>query len=146
VAVAITVSVAVAYWMGNIASTYTASEKIEMPSSYSVYYENLNGTSSGWKVFIGLKNSGSRDATITNVFLNEKPINDYDGNVTLFEGDDAGTPLDLSKISVSVPKAKEVKLILWLYEDTEGCSSGTTIDIKINSAAGNKYPVLVRLP
>jgi flagellin-like protein len=167
VAVAITVAVSVAYWMGNIAGSYTASEKIEMPSSYSVYYQNLSATvkwdatdywnTSGWKVYIGLKNSGSRDATITNIFLNEKPLKDYyymkggteqEYNVTLFHDDDSKSEneIDLSSISVSIPKGREVELILWLISGTEGCSSGTTIDLKINSSAGNKYPVLVRLP
>jgi flagellin-like protein len=166
VAVAITVAVSVAYWMGNIAGSYTASEKIEMPSSYSVYNQTLikeEGKPSipGWKVYIGLKNSGSRDATITNIFLNEKPLKDYyyietvnetqtvkKYNVTLFHDDDSESKnnIELSSISVSIPKGGEVELILWLISGTEGCSSGTTIDLKINSASGNKYPVLVRLP
>jgi flagellin-like protein len=158
VAVAITVAVSVAYWMGNIAGSYTSSEKIEMPSSYSVYNQDLDATvglnatgwdTSGWKVYIGLKNSGSRDALITNIFLNEKPLKDYGNNyVALFLDDDntQDNNLTLSSISVPVSKGGEVELVLWLKSGTEGCSSGTTIDLKINSSAGNKYPVLVRLP
>lgn len=139
VAVAITVAIAVAYWMGNIAGTYTAQEKIEMPSSYAVYNETIDV----WKVYIQLKNSGSRDATITNVFLNEIPLKDYEGNITLTV---AGSVEDLLDISVPVPKGGEVELVLSINIGTEGCSSGTTVDIKINSAAGNKYPVMVKLP
>ena len=152
VAVAITVAVAVAYWMGNIAGTYTAAEKIEMPSSYAIYSEELTnrtnpsgGNETGWKVFIQLKNSGSRDATITNLFLNEIPIKDYMGNVTLYVVGVVGEQ-DLTDISVPVPKGEEAELTLWIYSGTGGCSSGTTIDLKINSAAGNKYPVMVKLP
>ena len=98
----------------------------------------------GWKEYIELKNSGSKDATITNVFLNNIPINDY-GGISLFLTNDlalSNKETDLSAISIVVAKGDGVKLIIWIPTDTEGCSPGTTIDLKIVSAAGSQYPLL----
>jgi len=154
VAVAITVAVAVAYWMSGIAGQYTSFEKMEIRAHYSKYTDDLSGDGvttddPGWKEYIELKNSGSKDGTIINVFLNNIPLSEYTVVPVpdLFVSDDSGGPPGetLSAISIPVPKGADVMLILWLPEDTEGCSSGTTIDIKIATAAGNKFPILEQL-
>lgn len=154
VAVAITVAVAVAYWMSGIAGQYTSFEKIELPAHYSQWTDDLDGLAGldpGWKEYIELKNSGSKDSTITNIFLNNIPIKDYMYgalyNITLYVGDEvlvAGVnPLDLATdIAIQIGNGESEKIILWIIEGTEGCSSGTTIDLKIVTAAGNQYPML----
>jgi len=98
----------------------------------------------GWKEYIELRNSGSKDATITNMFLNNVPLYDYEG-MRLFIGTDDGTGEevpDLSELSVAVSKGSGEKIVLWIPENTEGCSPSTTIDLKIITAAGNQYPIL----
>ncbi|GAH13993.1 unnamed protein product, partial [marine sediment metagenome] len=69
VAVAITVSVGVSYWMSGIAGQYTNFEKVEIQSGYAVKV----GTT-GWNIIVTLKNSGSSTATITSCFINEQII------------------------------------------------------------------------
>ena len=99
-----------------------------------------------WKVYIELKNTGSADATIDNIFLNEKPLNDYPlGNIKLFVSDDTGLEEDLSDISIPVTKGSSEKVIVWIQKGTEGCSSGTRIDLKLHSAGGYNYPAQVKL-
>jgi len=108
VAVAITVAVAVSYWMSGIAGQYTSFEKIELPAHYSQYTDDINRDAvtgdTGWYEYIELKNSGSKDATITNIFLNNIPINDY-GTILLFtiEGG-IDTSVTIDPLSVPVPK------------------------------------------
>ena len=69
VAVAITVAVGVSYWMGGISSQYTQFEKVEIQTGYGVY----NTTGTYWNITMVIKNSGSADATINTVFLNDVP-------------------------------------------------------------------------
>jgi len=143
VAVTIVVAVSVAYWMGSIASSYTAFEQIEMPTTYPEW----NGT--GWKVHIELKNSGSADATISNIFLNQKPLKDYPaGNIEVWKTNDT-TPSnkigDLGSIAISVPKGQTEVVIIYIKLGTEGCSHGTNVNIKLHSAAGQDYPAQVKL-
>lgn len=231
VAVAITVSVAVAYWMGGIAGQYTSFEKIEVRAHYSKYTtetlailtmageviaigdgaaDTFTGTLAytpivlgtltitdgveifvdptpfegtlvgdkggsgiidyetgdysvtfiaapgdgtaitadysyevgGWKEYIDLKNSGSADATICNVFINNVPLKDYAGVTLTYDGT---TVPDLADISIPIGKGAEVSLVITVPEGTEGCTHGTTIDMKIATAAGNQYPILEKL-
>lgn len=143
VAVAITVAVAVAYWMSGIAGQYTSFEKVEIQGHYSKFTPGVDPLPGQWEEFIDLKNSGSADATITNVFINNIPLDDYTTSVTMTY--DGTTVPDLADISIPVAKGSEVGLVITIPEGTEGCTHGTTIDVKIVTAAGNQYPILEKL-
>lgn len=109
-------------------------------SDITAVYSSLEG----WKEYVELRNSGSKDATITNMFLNNVPLYDYPGMSLIISTSD-GTEYaltDLSQLTISVTKGSWVKIILWIPEYTEGCSPNTTIDLKIVTAAGNQYPIL----
>ena len=75
VAVAITVAVGVSYWMGGISSQYTSFEKVEIQSGIC---QKL-GTSPNqyWNITMKLKNSGTADATLIGVFINEIEVTSY---------------------------------------------------------------------
>ena len=151
VSVTIVVAVSVAYWMGTIASSYTAFEQVELPTAYAEYLDELNGTGTpaGWKVHTELKNSGSADATIDNIFLNAKPLNDYASGVNLFVGNDttaSNEVINLDQIAVTILKGGSERLIIWIQDGpVDGCTHGTRIDLKFHSAAGLDYPAQVRL-
>ena len=155
VAVTITVAVAVSYWMSGIAGQYTSFEKIELPVHYSQYVLDIgSGAGDGWNQTIELKNSGSKDATINNIFLNNIPLKNYmngTGDVHLIalswvDSDDVEDSIDFAAedILIPVPKGTTVKIVIGIPGDgaTEGCTPGTTIDLKITTAAGNQYPLL----
>jgi len=152
ISVTIVVAVSVAYWMGSIASGYTTFEQIELPTVYAKYYSNLDldGNSSvddpGWKVTIALKNTGSADATVDDVFLNGIPLKDYSSGWALSWTGASSNRTSYSSLSISVTKGNTVTLYLYLNSTVEGCSSGTTIDIKIHTASGRDYPTHVKLP
>lgn len=155
VSVTIVVSVSVAYWMGTIASGYTAFEQIELPTAYAAFDADIFNNAGGWNITIELKNTGSADATIDNVFLNAKPLKAYDsGTIFLSDGTttwDTSTKLASIFISVTKGSAKTLSLQVQQYNATgpsgvEGCTSGTRIDLKMHSAAGRDYPVQVKLP
>jgi len=147
VAVTITVAVAVAYWMSGISSQYTKFEKIEIQSGWS----EKDATLERWVITMELKNSGSTDATLTRVFINDIPLNET--------GYQTGTPTftDLSRVIVDIDyltgktvtfgEATSVKIYISFAAATKwrNLSSGTTINLKLHSASGMDYIRLVPL-
>jgi len=146
VAVAITVSVGVSYWMGGISSQYTQFEKVEIQTGYASY----NSTSTSWKVTAVIKNSGSADATINMCFLNDVPC------LTANYGQ-SSAPLNawgVSFAATGVTLKTGQSSTVYIYIDnpptaiTElaSLSSGTTVNVKLHSSGGMDYIKLVKLP
>lgn len=149
ISVTIVVAVSVAYWMGAITGGYTSFEQIELPTVYAKYDANLFPSlpsKGGWKVYIDLKNTGSAAATINNIFLNSQPLKDFTTGIRLFAPDEITEILDISKIDIKVPNGGSAKVVIYISETIQGCSSGTRIDLKLHSAAGRDYPAQVKLP
>ena len=150
VSVTIVVAVSVAYWMGSIAGTYTRFERVEIPTAYAnkvgswtAGNDPAGWTQAGWNITIVLKNSGSADATIDNVFVNGKPYAQF-SNVAIRYG---GT-LVTSTLSVPLNAGAEAAVEVLIQSGTDQgvtFSSGTTLDIKLHSAAGKEYPKLIDL-
>ena len=140
VAVTIVVAVAVAYWMGGLTSVYTRFEKLEITSAYA---QKNDGT---FTITLNIKNSGSADATIDNILLNGKPPSEYevnnitDSNELLYNG----TSKEWMK-SLSV-KAGASATIIICVNATAPFTSGTSIEIRLHTAAGQEYPKQVTLP
>ncbi len=148
VAVAITVSVGVSYWMGGISAQYTQFEKIEIQTGYATFGLDGGAVNSGWNISLSLKNSGSATSTITHVFLNDKPITLLAVPLNVYSGGAAG----LGTCGVSVPTAgvileagESVEIYVLVDDAYETLSSGTTINIKLHSAGGMDYIKLIRL-
>ena len=151
VAVAITVAVAVSYWMAGISSQYTSFEKVEILSGVCVkmddglpvpvfYY---------WNITIKLKNTGTAPATLLSVFVNDVEVTVYGVITPDFtagtgaHGDKAVTDM-IEGITIE-SGASEIVNILIDYEKYKSLTSGTTTNIKIHSAGGMDYIKLVEL-
>ncbi|MBS7614548.1 type IV pilin [Candidatus Bathyarchaeota archaeon] len=145
ISVTIVVAVSVAYWMGAIAGGYTSFEQIELPSIYAKWQQST----SDWNITIELKNSGSADATVDNIYVNGIPLKDYDSGIVVLQYDtitlDNSTGLASISIKVSKGSSKTIYLTLDESED-DGFTSGTRIEIKVHTAAGKDYPTSVKLP
>ncbi|MEM1549779.1 MAG: archaellin/type IV pilin N-terminal domain-containing protein [Candidatus Methanomethylicia archaeon] len=136
VAVTITVAVAISYWMGGIAGLYTRFEKIEITYATVVH----DDTPAGWNITLGVKNTGSADATIDNIFLNGVPISNVQNakvNNTDFN-------------SLSLKSGESKVIIIFIPEGAAigggKASSGLSLEIKLHTAAGKDYPKIITLP
>jgi flagellin-like protein len=141
ISVTIVVAVSVAYWMGAIAGGFTTFEQIELPTVYAQAF------SGGWNVTIELKNTGSADATLNNIFINSVPVKDtsYGTNVTVYAN---GQILDtLYTTGLLIKKGNSVTLVIKIKADQAvGFSAGTRVEIKMHTAAGKDYPTSLKLP
>jgi len=143
VAVTITVAVAVAYWMSGIAGQYTQFEKIEIQTAICTY-EDGAPLAEYWKIVVSMKNTGTKTATLTIVFVNEAaatfalaPV----GATALIEAD-----VDPDNtITVESGASIDVTVVVSDFFAGHVLTAGTTINIKIHSAAGMDYIRLVQL-
>ena len=139
VAVAITVAVAVAYWMGGIAGQYTQFEKCEIQTAIVTLDAYGN-----WEVSIKVKNSGSRAATLTNIFVNDAEVSAYNQSAPVAAVATITTDMPLTTpFSIESGASNTVKV--WVGESYGSLSSGTTVNIKLHSASGMDYIKLVQL-
>ena len=135
VAVTIVVAVAVSYWMGGIAGLYTRFEKLE----YKAAYADWDDTLTQWNVTVSLRNTGSADASVTDLLVNGKPYDEYaSGVVTVTSPADFGTnglPLD----------SGDDGSLEFAVDFTGGFDHGVSIEIKLHSASGQDYPKTITL-
>ena len=145
VAVAITVGVAVAYWMGGISGQYAKFEKIELTTAYS-----SRVVGSGWLITIDLRNTGTTASTLKTVFINDKPLNSTGYGASDFPSGALDRILtNIEEGGTTVESGASDTVRIWIWNDgTNGygyLSSGTTLNVKIHSAGGMDYIKLVEL-
>jgi flagellin-like protein len=139
VAVAITVSVAVAYWMGGISSQYTQFEKVEIQTAYAV---RTAGT--GWNITMEIKNTGSAASTLIRCFINEVAVPIANYNATTFPASNSiAVGFEYAGLTIDSGQARTIQV--FIDEGYKSLSSGTTINVKIHSAGGMDYIKLVKL-
>lgn len=139
VAVAITVAVGVSYWMGGISSQYTQFEKVEIQSAVCVK-SNDAGTGDYWNITMKMKNSGTADATLIGVFLNDAEVDSY--NATAAVDADAVTTMTDSQ---TVTTGSTIHIMVLIDTNFGTLTSGTTVNVKVHSAGGMDYIKLIEL-
>jgi len=153
VAVAIVMSIAVAYWMMGLATTFTRYEKLEFTSAYAIPVFDSEANRYNYTIRITLKNTGTSPATVTMFLLNGIPYNEIKENdelvvVTIvvttdnaiFEPEKGVTinPGDGKDFEITFPKGTVTPM--------GNLTSGVSLEIVVQTAAGNQYPKHVKLP
>ena len=124
------------YWMSGIVSQYTAFEKVEIQTAI------CTSESTYWKIAIKLKNSGTKAATLTNVFVNN-------GETAYATTPTGGTAIE-ADLGPGTGQTKQIvsgasdTVPVWIG-NTGTLTAGTTVNIKIHSAGGMDYIKLVEL-
>jgi len=128
VSVAIAIAVAVAFWMTGITGLFTRYEKLEIVSAYATAQ-----TGGGWTVTLIVRNTGTTDVTIDEIFVNGIPLDQWGNTVVANPSPD-----------IALSTGKETQITLTISGDP--FVSGQIIEIKLHTAAGNEYPKSVQLP
>ena len=135
VSVAIAIAVAVAFWMTGITGLFTRYEKLEIVSAYATTSLPTDApTGAKWMVKLTVRNTGTTDVTIDDMFINGKPLNEWSGYVTLADS------------LPTLTTGQEEDITLYIKEEAGKFTSGQIIEIKLHTAAGNEYPKSVQLP
>jgi len=132
VAIAIVMSIAVAYWMLGLGASFTKYEKIEFTSAYTV----TSGTD--FVVHMDLKNTGSAAATVDPSYLlyNGMPATAFP---TAYRPAPTFTTFTLQ------PGQNQTDITI-NFAMGGNWTSGMTIELTLHTAAGKDYPKVVTLP
>ena len=151
VAITIVMAIAVAYWALGIGGSFTRFEKITFTSAWAT--ANTDGT---YTVNMILNNTGTAAATIStsNIMYNGKPGSAYslasgnaadDAPVVYLNGGTTAVAQvtlqpggSLGLAYITLPKAAAGKTPDW--------TSGMSVEVAIQTAAGNSYPKTINLP
>jgi len=137
VAIAITISVGVSYWMGGISSQYTQFEKVEIQVGYA------DVAVAGWNTTLLLKNSGSAGATITHCSVNEVLVDGY--NATSVVPDEVHVSFLDTGFTLESGESGTVNVYISGGTVTK-LTSGTSVNVKLHSSGGVEYIKLIKLP
>jgi len=127
VAVTIAVAIAVAFWMTGIIGLFTGFEQLQIVSAW----DSENG------IVIVVKNAGTSTATIDEIFINGRPSSEW------------GLKINGSEVNLPKPIKPGEQLTFSITFDkvpsgfTVG--PGTSLEIKLHTAAGKEYPKLIVL-
>jgi flagellin-like protein len=143
VAVAIVMSIAVAYWVLGLAGTFTRYEKLEIMSMYAT-----GNATTGWNITASVRNTGSAIATINMILINGRPIpNDkwsnyiYVNEKKVTSNDSIATLNPGESCTITITANDE------LAEDLNVIfRSGMSVEVIFHTAAGSDYPKVVVLP
>lgn len=120
VAIAIVIAIAVAFWATGLVGVFTRFEKIEITAAY--YDPDQGG------VILHVRNTGSADATIDDVYVNGRP-----SGVAGFSVDFNGT------LPLAVGRAANITVRGTFIP-------GVTYELAVHTASGKTYPVAVLIP
>lgn len=137
VAIAITMSIAVAYWMLGLGNSFTKYEKVEFTTAFVTGSQSENYT-----INLGLKNTGSASVTIdeTNILYNGKPANVTNGAgdiITTFDPSTLAPGEATTTASIALPGVDG---------NSNTYASGMTVEVTIHTSGGKDYPKVVTLP
>jgi len=140
VAVAVAIAIAVAFWASGLAGTFTRFEKLDFTSAFG---SNLaTSPDASWNITCIVSNTGSSDATITQIYINGKPLTSYGANASAVDAVDAELPFTLPTGTT------QYNIIVWIRSGSGSglFTPGQTVDIKLHTASGTDYPKSVVLP
>jgi hypothetical protein len=128
VAIAIVMSIAVAYWAMGIGTSFTRFEKLTFTNAY------VTGAPSNYVINFGLKNTGTATATVdpTTIFLNGQPLSAYNTAVT--------------NVTAATPIVPGATLNGHIDITASNFVSGMNVNLMVQTAAGNQYPEVIVLP
>ncbi len=158
VAVAIAIAIAVAFWMTGIVGLFTGFEQVKVVSVYAEWDRD----NKQWNVTVTLRNTGTADATIDEIFLNGKPFSYWEHqnkaaavSITVKRGNEtvaSGSENDLASLGgKGVPLPAGTSAAIEIVLPGPGASPalfehGQSLEIKIHTASGQEYPKLTTLP
>jgi flagellin-like protein len=150
IAVAVALGIAVAFWASGLTSSFSKYEKLGVSTQYAT------GTGGTWYIYLGGQNTGSSDATITQIQVNGVPYPLSGGNTANnnpeWNSTSGGNTIAGTSTSLSVPSGASFSI---RFELTNSGSTsvpgktfadGQTIQVTIITAAGNSYPASIVLP
>jgi FlaG/FlaF family flagellin (archaellin) len=139
VSIAVTVTVAVAFWQGNAVGRHTQFEHLVRQNAI------CSVNAGNWTIALKVKNAGMTDAHLTNLFLNGEEVDTYDAVDSGYTfADEWATNMTQTEI-IRSGETREIVVYLDPDRPDSTLSPGTLVEITMHSAGGMDYFTLVTL-
>jgi len=136
VAVTIAIAIAIALWMSGLVGSFTATENLQIITAYAEQQEG-----GGWTITLEVKNTGTTDATIDNIFINGKPVSSYNGTTVSVDNQQ----IDFSSGGAIPLPTGQTKNITITIASTS-LLSGQMVEVRLHTASSREYPKQLILP
>ncbi len=142
-------AIAVAYWAMGIGNSFTKFEKVEFTNIYADPPSLGNGN---FTVYLTLKNTGSAAATVSNIYLNSRPFDTAYDNIWTETKINGAYQYDQAIVGQTIAVGQTLVGRMFLPTNATGISgnliwsSGSAIEVQIQTAAGRSYSNTVVLP
>jgi hypothetical protein len=142
-------AIAVAYWAMGIGNSFTKFEKVEFTSIYADPASIGNGN---FTIYLTLKNTGSAAATVGNIYLNSRPYDTAYDNILTQTKIGGNFPIDQPLVGQTLAVGQTLIGRIFLPTNATGVSgspiwsSGSSVEVQIQTAAGRSYSNTVVLP
>jgi hypothetical protein len=137
--IAVTVMGVIVVWMGGATGQLTRFEKIEIQSTGCSLSEG------NWTVTIKLKNTGTRETTLTQLFINEDEVDEYSqADVGYVFNDRWATNMTQMEV---IQCGESICVLVFIDPDRAGSSltSRTMISIMVHALSGTDYLKVMEL-
>ncbi|MEM1991870.1 MAG: archaellin/type IV pilin N-terminal domain-containing protein [Nitrososphaerota archaeon] len=132
VAIAIVIAIAVAFWATGLVGVFTRFEKLEITSAYYV---------SDTGVVLTVRNTGSADTSIDNIFVNGMPCVTGEKDECNIDSDAQGLE---NPLTVAIGDTKQITV--GKPPSGDDWAHGVTYEIVVHTSSGKSYPVAVLIP
>jgi len=162
IAVAVALGIAVAFWASGLTSSFSKYEKLGVSTQYATVTTSSNcpnlPTTGGvcWQINLGGQNTGSSDATITQIQVNGVPYGPSTSyKVSYSTPTTSSGSISSSPISIPVSSGQTFSISFYLPNSVSSGTApvsgktfadGQTIQVTLITAAGNNYPASIVLP
>lgn len=152
IAIAVTVSLAIAFWASGLTGSYTGFEDIRSLSSYVVVGYRISGSSSikYYNVTFLWQNAGTADTTIVDIHLNGRSLKLFWPSAEVYLNKNPWVSAsDTSFKEISFPSGSKLELVIVFASDPVSGSpfiSGQTIEVEVVTSRGIFYVTLFNIP
>ena len=140
-AVGMIIAMGSAFWLTGMSGQYSNVDVMQIDHVYSVIDSSVNN--SRWMIVLSLRNSSPSPCHILYVFVNERPIDEY--NITF-----GGALTNTYSIGTSLPEdgfvmesGESTNAYVWIGSDL--FSSGTSVSVRLQNTGGISYISQVKL-
>lgn len=150
IAIAVTVSLAIAFWAAGLTGAFTRFERIESITSYVVIGYRIQGSTpvKYYNVTFLWKNVGTADTTIIDIILNEKPLKTFwPSSEVYLDGVLWVSGSDPSFKEIPFPSGSTLDLVITFPSNTSPpFVSGQTVEVKVVTSHGVFYVTIFNIP
>ena len=138
-AVTVTIAISAAFWTSGIVGIFVKLEKLEVQSAKCVKDGNGN-----WNITVKIKNTGTTTTTLLSACVNEVEVDTY-GASEPTEAVSTITTNMTAQPSFTIGSGQTRDINIWVGAEYLSLSSGTAVNIKLQSSGGKDYMKLVSL-